>query len=196
MTLSLFAANNKYLLQIAYLSSELLKWRFQFITLQTFPTRSRIRHVHGKYAKFIEAQCPSRFSINQIWEREGDWWEQPTFLCTAFTECEKGFQQDRESSCCHDSTGKPRDWKGLHQLTAAILCQRNCAACLHTDNSARGMPACQISLVLLCKIPRSCPLNLEYSRNLAKMETVLPASCPFNTPHTFCSSIWFIRGSA
>lgn len=137
--------------------------------------------------------------LNQPHQRErrggGDWWEQPTFLCMAFTECEKGFQQDRESSCCHDSTGKPRDWKGLHQLTAAILCQRNCAACLHTDNRARGMPACQISLVLLCKIPFSCPLKLEYSCNRTKMELSCPPSSPFNTSHTFCSSIWFNRGS-
>ena len=152
------------------------------MTLQTFPRRSRICHVHGKQAKSIQVRRPSLFSINQIWEREGDWWEQPTFLCMAFTECEKGFQQDRESSCCHDSTGKPRDWKDLHQLPAAILCQRNCAACLHTENRARGMPACQISLVLLCKLPHSCPLRLEYSCNLAKMELSCPPPPP-SIPH-------------
>lgn len=140
-------------------------------------------------AKSIEVQHPSLFSVKWIWE--GDWWEQPTFLCMAFTECEKGFQQDGESRCCHDSTGKPRDWTDLHQLTAAVLCQRNCTACLHTNKRARGMPACHISLVLLCRLPHACPLKLEYSCNLAKMELFRPTLPPLilHTPSVHLSGL-------
>lgn len=118
-------------------------------------------------------------------EKEGDWWEQPTFLCVAFTACEKGFQQARESSCCHDSSGKPRDWKDLHQLTTAILCQRNHIACLQCWQQSQGS-AClsntpHLTLQTFPLLPFEAGKYLQSIKNRNSPAHLFPLqySCPF-----------------